>query len=386
VDFDEHKNPSFNFKRLHTITQTIIRSMEKVITRNFYPIPETHRSNMRHRPIGVGIQGLADAYILMRFPYESPEAAELNRAIAETIYHASMTASMQLAREREDKIARIDFIRLQTGVVRDELDRELRTLESELALTDEERDLETFKGAYSTFATSPAARGVLQFDMWGVTPTMYDWGSLKENIKKYGIRHSVVIALMPTASTSQIMGMTESFEAITSHIYQRRTRAGEFTVINKYLIRDLIDLGIWSLDLKNRILASGGSIQDIPEIPTNIRALYKTVWEIKQKSVIDQSADRGPFVCHTQSLNLYLEDADIKKLTNMHFYGWSKGLKTGLYYLRTRPKAKTMSFNLDPNMVKRVAAGGSAMEPTTKHVDEPVLVCRKEEGCVMCSA
>jgi len=380
VEFDaETKKPSFNFEKLHSITQTIIRSMEKVITRNFYPIPETLNSNMRHRPIGVGIQGLADTYVLMRFPYESAEAADLNRKISETIYHACLMSSMNISRERAEKIARLDDLRLQTGVIRDEVEKEVRQLELDLVLTDEERALDTYKGAYATFATSPAAKGILQFDMWGVTPTMYDWSGLKSDIMKHGIRHSVLVALMPTASTSQIMGMTESFEAITSNIYQRRTLAGEFTIINKYLIKDLIDLGIWNIDLKNRILASNGSIQDVVEIPEEIRALYKTVWEIKQKSAIDQSADRGPFVCHTQSLNLYLEDADMKKLTNMHFYGWSKGLKTGLYYLRTRPKAKTMSFTLDPSLIKKDAR-------TVQQEEEPVLVCRKEEGCVMCSA
>jgi len=385
VEYDENNKPFFNFKKLHSITQTIIRSMEKVITRNFYPIPETHNSNMRHRPIGVGIQGLADAYILMRYPYESQEAADLNKAIAETIYHASIMASMQIAREREEQIARMEYIQLQTGAVREELEKELRALEAGLSLTAEEQAMESYKGAYSTFGTSPAARGVLQFDMWGVTPNMYDWSELKADVQKHGLRHSVLIALMPTASTSQIMGMTESFEAITSNIYQRRTLAGEFTVINKYLIKDLIDLGLWNVDLKNRILAHHGSIQDIAEIPAHIRALYKTVWEIKQKTVIDQSADRGPFVCHTQSLNLYLEDADMTKLTNMHFYGWKKGLKTGLYYLRTRPKAKTMSFNLDPNLVKK-SASLQTVQQVAPAEEEPVLVCRKEEGCVMCSA
>ena len=319
----------FDLEYLHATVKKIVYNMDLVIDRNFYPTPETKLSNMNHRPIGIGIQGLADTYMLLRFPYESEEAAKLNRDIAETMYHAAIEASMELAQE---------------------------------------------KGPYSTFWSSPAAKGVLQFDMHGAVPVLYDFAPLKEKIKQFGLRHSLSIALMPTASTSQIMGYTESFEAITSNIYQRRTLAGEFTVINKYLIRDLIKLGLWNGRMKDRIIIGDGSVQHITEIPEATRALYKTVWEIKQKNVIDQSSARTPYICHTQSLNLYVEDPDFAKLTNMHFYAWSKGLKTGLYYLRTRAKTKAMAFTIDPEM--------------QKEAEEAQLACRRDnpEGCVMCSA
>lgn len=324
----------FDFEHFHKTVKKVVYNMDQVIDRNFYPTPETKNSNMNHRPIGIGMQGLADTYMLMRYPYESEDAATLNKEIAETMYHAALEASHELAKE---------------------------------------------KGPYSSFWTSPAAKGVLQFDMHKVTPTRYDFTPLKEAIKKDGIRHSLLIALMPTASTSQIMGYTESFEAITSNIYQRRTLAGEFTVINKYLIQDLIKLGLWNQRMKERIIVGDGSIQHIAEIPEEIRSLYKTVWEIKQKNVIDQSGDRTPYVCHTQSLNLYVEEPDYTKLTNMHFYSWSRGLKTGLYYLRTRAKTKTLAFTIDPETVK-------AMSKEKK--EEAVLACRRDnpEGCLMCSA
>jgi ribonucleoside-diphosphate reductase alpha chain len=323
----------FDFDHFHRTVKKVVYNMDRVIDRNFYPTPETRASNMNHRPIGIGIQGLADTYMLMRFPYESTEAAALNRDISETMYHAALEASHELAKER---------------------------------------------GPYSTFWTSPAAKGVLQFDMHNATPQKYDFNNLKKGIMEDGLRHSLLIALMPTASTSQIMGYTESFEAITSNIYQRRTLAGEFTVINKYLIQDLLKLGLWNQRMKERIIVGDGSIQHIAEIPEDIRNLYKTVWEIKQKNVIDQSADRTPYVCHTQSLNLYVEDPDYTKLTNMHFYSWSKGLKTGLYYLRTRAKTKSLAFTIDPDTVKAM----------TKDKEEAALACRRDnpEGCLMCSA
>jgi ribonucleoside-diphosphate reductase alpha chain len=319
----------FDLEYLHKVVKKIVYNMDHVIDRNFYPTPETKRSNTTHRPIGIGIQGLADTYMMLRMPYESTDAAKLNRDISETMYHAALQAAMELAKE---------------------------------------------KGEYETFWTSPAAKGILQFDMHNVKPQLYDFDTLKEQIKQYGLRHSLSIALMPTASTSQIMGYTESFEALTSNIYQRRTLAGEFTIINKYLIADLLKLGLWNQAMKEKIIAGDGSIQHIMEIPQEVRELYKTVWEIKQKNLIDQSADRTPYVCHTQSLNLYVEDPDYTKLTNMHFYSWSKGLKTGLYYLRTRAKTKAMAFTIDPEIMKQN--------------QEAVLACRRDnpEGCVMCSA
>jgi ribonucleotide reductase alpha subunit len=290
-------------------------------------------------------------YMMLRMPYESDEAALLNRHISETMYHASLEASMEIAKERSENIEAYSRI-------------------------PEEQVMKSHKGAYSSFPSSPAAKGILQFDMHdGVKPVLYDFEPLKKDIMKYGLRHSLLIALMPTATTSQIMGYTESFEALTSNIYQRRTLAGEFTVINKYLIWDLIKAGMWNQKMKERIIAGEGSIQHIIEIPLETRLLYKTVWEIKQKNIIDQSADRTPFVCHTQSLNLYIEAPDISKLTNMHFYGWSKGLKTGLYYLRTRPKVKSIAFTIDQETAKDVQ---KAKE----------LACSREnpEGCLMCGS
>jgi ribonucleoside-diphosphate reductase alpha subunit len=340
----------FNFERFHKTVKMITKNMDKVIDRNFYPTPETRNSNMRHRPIGIGMQGLADVYMMLRMPFESAEASLLNRQIAETLYHASLQSSMEIAKERSENIDKYHRI------------------PEELAMT-------SHFGAYSSFVGSPASKGILQFDMHnGVKPMLYDFDSLKQDIMKYGLRHSLLVALMPTATTSQIMGYTESFEALTSNIYQRRTLAGEFTVINKYLIWDLINAGLWNQKMKEQIIAGEGSIQHINEIPQEMRNLYKTVWEIKQKNVIDQSADRTPFVCHTQSLNLYIEAPDVSKLTNMHFYSWSKGLKTGLYYLRTRPKVKTLAFTID--------------QQTAKNVQEAKDACSRAnpEGCLMCSA
>lgn len=354
VETNEDGTKFFNLKRFHSVVKKVARNMDKVIDRNFYPIPETRTSNMRHRPIGIGIQGLADVYMMLRYPYESPEAGELNKDIAETMYHASLETSMELAKERSENISEYDRI------------------PEELAMT-------SHYGAYSSFPSSPAAKGILQFDMHdGVKPRLYDFDTLKEDIKKYGLRNSLLIALMPTATTSQIMGYTESFEALTSNIYQRRTLAGEFTVINKYLIWDLINLNMWNQHMKELIIAGEGSIQHIEQIPPEIRKLYKTVWEIKQKSVIDQSSDRTPFVCHTQSLNLYVEAPDFTKMTNMHFYAWSKGLKTGMYYLRTRPKVKPIAITVNQKMAQDVQ----------KSRDIAAMACRIEnkEDCMMCGS
>jgi ribonucleotide reductase alpha subunit len=371
----------FNLEFFHNTVKKVVYNMDKVIDRNFYPTPETKRSNMRHRPIGIGIQGLADVYMMLRMPYESEEAAKLNRDISETMYHASLEASMEIAKKRTEMIYKYR----QMDMFSPEAMNYLGYLSSNEEWGDGPKQwaFSKYPGAYTSFESSPAATGILQFDMHGVTTQLYDFEPLKENIKKYGLRHSLLIALMPTASTSQIMGYTESFEALTSNIYQRRTLAGEFTIINKYLIQDLMELGIWNKDMKDLIIAGDGSIQHIEIIPEEIRALYKTVWEISQKASIQQSADRTPYICHTQSLNLYMEDATFTKLTNMHFYGWSKGLKTGLYYLRTRPKAKTMAFTIDPKLMMAVEKAKQLASQ-----EEAVAACRRDnpEGCLMCSA
>ena len=345
------KDGAFDYAHLHAVAKKVVRAMDRVIDANYYSCIETERSNMRHRPVGIGIQGLADVYMLLRLPFESAAAMEVNRAVAETIYHATLEASMEMARERKEALA-------------------------ECVRTDEEKTLPPqWAGAYATFAGCPASKGILQYHMWDVAPTdRYDWDDLKARIQAHGMRHSMLVALMPTASTSQIMGYTESFEAITSNFMVRRTLAGEFIIVNNYLVRDLIRLGLWDKAMKDRILAGNGSVQHMAEIPAELRELYKTVWEIKQRSLIDQSAARGPFVCHTQSLNLYMEEPDLAKVTNMAFYGWKQGLKTGMYYLRTRPKAKTTSFTLDPALLTTSA--------------EAVAACRRDnpESCLMCSA
>ena len=387
--------PEFDFAELHRISQILTKNINKVIDRTFYPVEKTIAPNKLHRPIGIGVQGLADAYALMRLPFDSDAAAALNRDIFETIYHGAVTASMEIAKKR--------------ALLRDELDGAVSAeraaeIKKHLALLPEEEALTKWRGAYTTFVGSPASEGLLQYDMWDVAESTlsgrWDWATLKADIARWGMRNSLLLAPMPTASTSQILGNNECFEPITSNIYQRRTLAGEFTLINKYLIKDLLDLGVWDRDMKNKIIAGAGSIQGIAEIPEEIRALYKTAWEIRQRVLIDQSADRGAFVCQSQSLNWFVEEPDYTKLTNMHFYAWNKGLKTGMYYLRTRPKAKTMAFTLDPSLVGNTAmnASGSptklrspakpaAVAAAADEEDEPVFACRRDDPqCEMCSS
>jgi ribonucleoside-diphosphate reductase alpha chain len=293
----------FDHQRLFEITYVVTKNLNKIIDRNYYPVPEARRSNMRHRPIGIGVQGLADAFILMRFPFDSPEAQELNKEIHETIYYASMTAS---------------------------------------------KDLSKLEGPYETFPGSPVSKGIFQFDMWGVTPSdRWEWNVLKEEVKTHGVRNSLLLAPMPTASTSQILGNNECFEPYTSNIYARRVLSGEFVVVNKHLLKDLVKLGIWNDKLKNKIIAANGSVQDIDEIPQNVKDIYKTVWEIKMKTIIDMAADRGAYICQSQSLNLFVQEPNFAKLTSMHFYAWKKGLKTGMYYLRTKAAADAIKFTVE---------------------------------------
>jgi len=293
----------FNHQRLFEITYVITKNLNKIIDRNYYPVAEARNSNLRHRPIGIGVQGLADAFILMRFPFDSPEAVQLNKEIHETIYYAAMTAS---------------------------------------------KDLAKVDGPYETYAGSPVSKGIFQFDMWGVTPSKrWEWDVLKEEVKQHGVRNSLLLAPMPTASTSQILGNNECFEPYTSNIYSRRVLSGEFVIVNKHLLKDLVKLGIWNDKLKNKIIAANGSVQNIPEIPDNIKALYKTVWEISQKVIINMAADRGAYICQSQSLNLFVQDANFAKLSSMHFYGWKAGLKTGMYYLRTKAAADAIKFTVE---------------------------------------
>ncbi len=306
------KDGMFDHQKLYDITYVITKNLNKVIDVNYYPVPEAKNSNMRHRPIGLGVQGLADTFMTMRMPFDSPEARQLNQEIFETIYFAAMTASKDLAKK---------------------------------------------DGAYETFKGSPASKGIFQFDMWNVTPSdRWDWTSLKQEVKKHGIRNSLLLAPMPTASTSQILGNNECFEPYTSNIYTRRVLSGEFIVVNKHLMNDLIALNLWDEGMKNRIMQANGSIQGIAEIPQNIKELYKTVWEISQKAIIDMSADRGAFICQSQSLNIHLQEPNFGKMTSMHFYAWEKGLKTGMYYLRTKAAADAIKFTLQKEEKKDLTA------------------------------
>ena len=352
----------FNFEKLHEITKVITKNLNKVIDKNFYPIEKARISNLKHRPIGIGVQGLADVFIKLRFPFESDNAKQLNKDIFETIYHAATEASMELSKKRHQIINDIKNINNKI------LDVNIGTYVNEF-----EKDIANPKyiGAYSSFEGSPISQGLFQFDLWNAEPSSrYDWDKLRVDIKEYGIRNSLLLSPMPTASTSQIMGFNESFEPFTNNIFQRKTLSGEFIIINKYLINDLISRGIWNKELKDTIILHEGSVQNIPEIDDELKAIYKTAWEIKQRNIIDMSADRGQYICQTQSLNIFMEEPDFQKLSSMHFYGHSKGLKTGSYYLRTRPKAKTQQFTIDPEFAKKKRR------------------CVEENGdtCVLCSS
>jgi len=298
--------PVYNFKELHKIARIVTYNLNKVIDVNYYPTPKAQYSNSKHRPIGIGVQGLADTFIQLGYNFESEQAQRLNREIFETIYHAALEESCSIAKK---------------------------------------------EGKYSSFDGSPASQGILQFDMWNVSPdnNRYDWDELKEQIKQHGLRNSLLLAPMPTASTSQILGYNECIEPITSNIYSRRTLAGEFIIANKYLMRDLIKLNIWNDTVKNNIIANNGSVQHIEIIPKDIREKYKTVWEIPMRSVIDMAADRGAYICQSQSLNLWIEDPNYNSLTSMHFYAWNKGLKTGIYYLRRRGRHQAQQFTIEPD-------------------------------------
>ena len=349
----------FNFEKLHDVVKVAAKNLNKVIDVNFYPVEKARVGNLRHRPIGIGVQGLADVFMMLKYPFESKDAAELNKQIFETIYHAAVESSMELSKKRSKIIG--DILSNNSD---EDINKYVNEFEQDVIKT-------KYVGAYSSFEGSPISQGLFQFDLWGEQPSdRYDWDKLRNDIKEYGVRNSLLISPMPTASTSQIMGFNESFEPFTNNIFQRKTLSGEFIVINKYLIRDLINKGLWDKELKDTIILHEGSIQNIPEINQEMKELYKTSWEIKQRVVIDMSADRGRYICQTQSLNIFMEEPDFQKLSSMHFYGHSKGLKTGSYYLRTRPKAKTQQFTIDPEFAKKK------------------LRCAEENGdsCVLCSA
>jgi ribonucleoside-diphosphate reductase subunit M1 len=349
----------FDHNKLKSVTKVITRNLNKVIDVNFYPVPEAKLSNLRHRPIGIGVQGLADVFQVLGMPFDSEEAKVLNRDIMETIYFGAVEASMELARE---------------------------------------------EGAYETYQGSPASKGILQYDMWDQKPSdRWDWAGLKAQIAKHGMRNSLLLAPMPTASTSQILGNNECFEPYTSNIYTRRVMSGEFAVVNPHLLKELVDMGLWNKSMKNRILANGGSVQGIPEIPKKMQEVYKTVWELKMRTLIDMAADRGAFIDQSQSLNLFVAAPTTSKLTSMHFYSWKQGLKTGCYYLRTRPAADAIQFTVDAEAVaqSKGLANKENISPqrsssATPEEDEMAamqlaaakLACslQNKEACTMCSA
>ena len=348
VETDASGNTHFDYEKLHHVSKVVTNNLNKIIDVNFYPTDKTKRSNKRHRPIGIGVQGLADVFFKMNVPFHSEEAKVLNFKIFETIYHGALERSNEIAKERYDFVAENYY---NKKIVERNAYCEIFQEEEQQLMWDLVSKKSDYVGAYSTFDGSPASKGLLQFDLWenfDHSRLSYDWDSLKNSIKKYGIRNSLLMAPMPTASTSQILGNNECIEPITSNIYNRRTMAGEFIVANKYMMNDLIDRGLWTETLKNNIIANHGSIQHIDTIPQEIRDKYKTVWEIPMKHVIDMAADRGVFVCQSQSLNLWLEDPNYNTLTSMHFYSWSKGLKTGIYYLRRRGAHKAQQFTIEP--------------------------------------
>jgi ribonucleoside-diphosphate reductase alpha subunit len=374
ASFVDKEKKLYDFKKLHHYTKIVTKNLNKIIDKNFYPHEKAKHSNIKHRPIGIGVQGLADTFILMRYPFDSQEAKQLNKEIFETMYHASLECSMEISRKRAKQFMEDDENQKETFV-------NINSTKSVLHRTeDEQNKLTKYLGAYSTYEGSPISKGVYQFDMWGVkvTDLLWNWSTLKKDIEEWGVRNSLLLAPMPTASTSQIMGFNECFEPITSNLYKRKTLAGEFIVVNKYLLKDLIELKLWNKDLKDEIIINEGMIGKIDKIPEDIRSLYKTAWELKQKTIIDMAADRGAFVCQSQSMNLFLESPEYNKMTMMHFYAWQQGLKTGMYYLRTKPKANTQQFTIDPKKK-------NVNKPPTSQ-PQPQQQYEEDEVCESCSA
>jgi ribonucleoside-diphosphate reductase alpha chain len=340
----------FDHQKLYDVTYVTTKNLNRIIDINYYPVEEARKSNFRHRPIGLGVQGLADAFIMLRMPFESDEAQALNADIFETIYFAAMTAS---------------------------------------------KDLSMRLGPYETFKGSPVSKGIFQFDMWGVTPKSgrWDWEGLKKEVKQHGVRNSLLVAPMPTASTSQILGNNECFEPYTSNIYTRRVLSGEFVVVNKHLLKDLIKLNLWDDKMKNKLIEANGSVQNIPEIPQNIKDLYRTVWEIKQKTLIDMAADRGAYICQSQSFNVHIQDPNFGKLTSMHFYAWKKGLKTGMYYLRTKAAVDAIKFTVEKQaemplepIISADTVKVTQEQLAAKNMSDMACSLDNPEGCEACGS
>ncbi|KAJ3273625.1 Ribonucleoside-diphosphate reductase large subunit [Terramyces sp. JEL0728] len=339
VKTDDNGKPSFDFNKLVEVTKVVTKNLNKIIDVNYYPIPEARNSNMRHRPVGLGVQGLADTFIKMRMPFDSPEAQQLNKDIFEAIYYGALDSSCEIAK---------------------------------------------VNGPYSTYEGSPMSKGLIQPDLWGVeVSNKWDWPALREQIAKHGVANSLLVAPMPTASTSQILGNNECFEPYTSNIYTRRVLAGEFQIVNPHLLKDLTELGLWNESMKNRIIAENGSIQNISGVPSELKAIYKTVWEISQKVIIDMAADRGAFIDQSQSLNIHLADPNYGKLTSMHFYGWKKGLKTGMYYLRSRPAADAIKFTVDKAALKK--EDEEELQMTEENLAAMTCSIDNRDACMSCS-
>ena len=357
----EYLRPNYNYQKLKDLSKILTYNLNKIIDYNFYPIPETERSNLRHRPIGIGVQGLANVFYEMKIPFDSDTSKEINKKMFESIYYGSLEASMEIAKSREESMRKlkVGLNQLDNSIPQDKSLEEFISSEELYQLRDEMKPLELelereeYLGTYSSYIGSPLYNGNLQFDLWGeeVDNSLFDWDNLREEIKKYGVRNSLLVAPMPTASTSQILGNYECIEPVISNIYSRRVLAGEFMVINEYLVNDLILLNKWNPEIKDQIIIHDGSIQNIQGIPQFIKERYKTAWEIKQKHIIDMATDRGKFICQSQSLNLFVESPNYKLLSSMHFYGWKKGLKTGMYYLRTRPSSKAIQFTVEPEKI-----------------------------------
>jgi len=379
----------FDYEKLHQVTKVVTRNLNKIIDINFYPTKKTKRSNLLHRPIGIGVQGLADTFILMDIAFHSEQAIVTNKLIFETMYHAALECSNQIAIERRDAMLQVKRELATDDDGQQMTDSTFRRLyhykdkieyinphdpqyKSLLPIYQEVLGLpDSLLGSYSSFPGSPASKGILQFDLWDVTPPTerYDWSALKKSIMEHGLRNSLLIAPMPTASTSQILGFNECFEPLTSNIYTRRTLAGEFVVANHYLMRELIQLGLWNEQVKNNIIANKGSIQQLIQLPEHIRNKYKIVWEMPMKHIIDMSADRGAYICQSQSLNLWMEDPTYNALTSMHYYSWKKGLKTGIYYMRRKAKHQAQQFTIEPEKQGKEGEGE-----------------KEDEICEMCSA
>jgi ribonucleotide reductase alpha subunit len=365
TELEDFLRPDYDFDGLEHISSILTYNLNNIIDYNYYPIPETKRSNKRHRPIGIGVQGLANVFFEMNYAFDSEGAKELNDKIFETIYYGSMKASMDIAKEREPYMIRYKkWMNQVIGPLGDKpgdfvSSDEYNTIMKYLReVSEEEYNRDKYLGSYSTFIGSPLQEGKFQFDLWNynMTDNRHNWSELKEDILRYGVRNSLLVAPMPTASTSQIMGNYECFEPITSNIYTRRVLSGEYTVLNEYLINDLISLNLWNNDTKQQLISNDGSIQNIKSIPDIIKNKYKTVWELKQKPIIDLAVDRGKYICQSQSLNLFLSSPSASALTSMHFYSWKKGLKTGIYYLRSQPSSKAIKFTIDPGECESCSA------------------------------